>query len=70
MKTKAILEQQVELLTMQLHEASAREKDLKTRYSTMINALKTEKQDAETEVRELRKTIKEPYLRSNPTASN
>ena len=33
----------------------------------MINALKTEKQDAETEVRELRKTIGGNYLRANPS---
>jgi hypothetical protein len=35
-KQKAILEQQVELLTIQLHEASEREKNLKKTYSTMI----------------------------------
>jgi len=38
-KNKAVLEQQVELLTMQLHEASEREKSLKKTYSTMIAAL-------------------------------
>ena len=48
---------------MQLHEASARERDLKSRYSSMIDALKTEKQDAEIEVRELRKTIGGNYMR-------
>jgi len=35
-KNKAILEQQVELLTMQLHEASDREREFKNRYTTMI----------------------------------
>ena len=38
-KAKAVLEQQVELLTMQLHEASEREKNLKKTYCTMISAL-------------------------------
>lgn len=35
-KQKAILEQQVELLTMQLHEASEREKSIKKTYTTMM----------------------------------
>lgn len=38
-KQKAILEQQVELLTMQLHEASEREKSIKKTYTTMMQAL-------------------------------
>ena len=38
-KQKAILEQQVELLTIQLHEASEREKSIKKTYKTMIDAL-------------------------------
>jgi hypothetical protein len=46
-KQKAILEQQVELLTIQLHEASAREKNLKKTYSTMIQALQQNKVEQE-----------------------
>jgi hypothetical protein len=38
-KQKAVLEQEVELLTIQLHEASEREKLLKKNYESMIKAL-------------------------------
>lgn len=44
-KAKAVLEQQVELLTMQLHEASEREKNLKKTYCTMIQALQQKTQE-------------------------
>lgn len=38
-KQKALLKQQVELLTLQLFEASDRERTLKKNQETMINAL-------------------------------
>ena len=54
-KSKAILEQQVELLTIQLHEASERERNLKKTYSTMISALQQQKQEGEEKIRVLKK---------------
>lgn len=45
-KQKAILEQQVELLTIQLHEASEREKSIKKTYKTMIDALQLKQQSS------------------------
>ena len=54
-KQKAILEQQVELLTIQLHEASAREKNLKKTYSTMIQALQQNKVEQEHQLQILKK---------------
>ena len=44
-KNKAVLEQQVELLTIQLHEASEREKNLKKTYTTMIQALQQKQEE-------------------------
>jgi len=42
-----MLEQQVELLTIQLHWASEREKNLKKNYNTMLEALKKKKESSE-----------------------
>jgi phosphomannomutase len=54
-KNKAILEQQVELLTIQLHEASERERNLKKTYSSMIKALQQQNQEGEEKIRVLKK---------------
>ena len=47
-KQKAILEQQVELLTYELHDASEREKSIKKTYTTMMAALQIRKKCSDT----------------------
>lgn len=58
-KNKAVLEQQVELLTIQLSEASEREKNLKKTYNTMIQALQQKNQHIEEDMLNMRKVSSE-----------
>lgn len=55
LKNKAVLEQQVELLTIQLHESSERERNLKKTYCTMIGALQQKNQSIEEDMLTLKK---------------
>lgn len=60
-KSKAVLEQQVELLTIQLHEASERERNLKKTYTSMIQALQNK-----TENEKLRQSTQKSESNQSP----
>lgn len=53
-KRKAVLQQQVELLTMQLGEASEREKQIKKNHEIILGALNQKIQEKETSIEILR----------------